>query len=60
MIGDPPVNRSIWNAALGALALCCAILPTVAMADEAYKAIAPRIGVYGCMNQDAMEMPGLQ
>jgi hypothetical protein len=27
---------------------------------DAFKTVPPRVGVYGCMNQDAMEMPGLQ
>lgn len=31
-----------------------------AAAQGAFQAIPPRVGVYGCMNQDAMEMPGLQ
>ena len=29
-------------------------------AAEAFKAIPPRVGVYGCMNQDAAELAGLQ
>jgi hypothetical protein len=31
-----------------------------AVASAPFKAIPPRLGVYGCMNQDAMEVVGLQ
>ena len=30
------------------------------VANAPFKAIPPRVGVYGCMNQDAMELAGLQ
>jgi hypothetical protein len=34
--------------------------PAEAASAEAFNAIPPRVGVYGCMNQDASEMVGLQ
>ena len=40
--------------------LSCVAMKNVARADDAFKAVPPRVGVYGCMNQDAMEIPGLQ
>jgi hypothetical protein len=53
--------RTHLRASLCGLALLLdATLPTAASAQEAFKSTAPRVGVYGCMNQDAMEMPGLQ
>lgn len=40
--------------------LFLAAMPLGVSAQEAFNAIPPRVGVYGCMNQNAMEMPGLQ
>jgi hypothetical protein len=37
-----------------------AMAPVVSTAQEAFKAIPPRVGVYGCMNQDALDQPGVQ
>jgi hypothetical protein len=35
-------------------------VPAAAVVSGAFKKIPPRVGVYGCMNQDAQETPGLQ
>ena len=37
-----------------------AIAPTVGAGSDAFKSIPPRVGVYGCMNQDAADVLGLQ
>jgi hypothetical protein len=34
--------------------------PAAAAESNAFKSTGPRVGVYGCMNQDAMEVVGLQ
>jgi hypothetical protein len=34
--------------------------PSEAASAASFNAIPPRVGVYGCMNQDALEMVGLQ
>ena len=48
-------------AILSAIALgLCGALPAASSAQGSPNAVPPRVGVYGCMNQDAMEMPGLQ
>lgn len=45
-----------FAAVVGAIAF-----PGMAVASQdAFKAIPPHVGVYGCMNQDAYETPGLQ
>ena len=49
------------RAPLTSIALGLSVLLSIpAAAQPAFQKIAPRVGVYGCMNQDAMEMPGLQ
>jgi hypothetical protein len=55
------MRRTLTRARLPGVALfICAALPSAASTQRTFKAIPPRVGVYGCMNQDAMEMPGLQ
>jgi hypothetical protein len=46
-------TRSVRTPAKGSV-------PGAIVASAAFKTIPPRVGVYGCMNQDAMELAGLQ
>jgi hypothetical protein len=48
------------TAIAASMAILLVVSPSVASAQDAFKAVPPHIGVYGCMNQDAMEMPALQ
>ena len=41
-------------------AVFCLPAPGMASAQDAFKAAPLRVGVYGCMNQDGYETPGLQ
>ena len=43
-----------------AAAVFVALSPLAALAQADFKTIPPRVGVYGCMDQDANETPGLQ
>jgi hypothetical protein len=56
MQGDDqaPIRKSPVNRITPASA------PVVAIADEAFKSIPPRVGVYGCMDQDGNDAPGVQ